>query len=289
MSAVALADASSESPNALFSLAAQDGEEGGGGEMMTRNWDVEGPVRMRGYDIQDAGTLDIKNTFGFATASDGSDDDANYTLQLQWGLSENHELNLYVPVTIGDGSPAGNADASIGWQWNLFADDMLSFGVYQELRVPTGWDSSGFDYEVRGVFSHAIQADQWRLHVNPFAKFLDGDNIEEGMELEDNIGRDTGDGARDFQWGVIIGTDYRLADDMVLNIDYVMDSGEVNGASLQHTAEMGVDWEMSDSTSLNFSTHATLDGDRHGDNWGFSLQYVWTLDDFGRPVVSWED
>ncbi len=239
----------------------QDGDGGGGEE----DWDVSGPVRMRSADPEEVGELQIKNIFGYSTSSDGSDDDLEYELELEWGFMPDHHLILELPVEIGDGEVEGNADLTLGWHWRLWRerDWMPAFAMRNLIRIPSGVDSDGVDYEFRGLFTKSITPNQLRLQFSPSFKFVNGD---------------IHDGERAFQWEVYAGFDYRMSDAMALNLNYIFGSSASSGASDQHDIELGVDWDIAEHQMLALGTRLSLDGDDEGDNWGIKLSYIFSLD-----------
>lgn len=230
-----------------------------------QEWDIVGPIRLRSADPEPTGELELKNIFDYGTSSDGTDDDIEYKFEVEWGFAPNHELIFEVPVQMGDGGVDGNADIELGWHWRLWKEqDLLpAFAVRNYIRVPSGYHSSGVDYELRGLITKSIVPDKFRLHLNPFLKSVNGDNEEDH---------------RYFQWGVIAGADYRVMDNLVLNVDYVHETSETNGHRNQHTLEVGADWHFAEHQSLGFVTRAGLDGDDDGENWGFAISYIYEFD-----------
>ena len=228
-------------------------------------WDITGPIRLRSADPEPPGELAVKTIFDYSTSSDGSDDDLEYEFELEYGIAPNHELILEVPVELGDGATEGNADITVGHHWRLWKEqDILpAFALRNYIRVPSGYHSSGVDYELRGLITKSIIPDKFRLHLNPFLKSVNGDNEEDH---------------RYFQWGAIVGADYRLADNLVLNLDYVHETAETNGQRNQHTMEVGVDWHFAEHQALGFVTRAGLDGDGDGENFGCAVSYIYTFD-----------
>lgn len=237
-------------------------QEGGGG---SDHWDVSGPVRMRSADPEETGELQIKNIFGYSTSSDGSDDDLEYELELEWGFLPNHHMILELPVEVGDGEVEGNADITLGWHWRLWTEQdwIPAFAMRNLVRLPSGVDSDGVDYEFRGLFTKSITPNQLRLQFSPSFKVVNGD---------------IHDGDRSFQWEVYAGFDYRLSEAAALNLAYLYGSSESNGASDQHSLELGLDWDIAEHRMLAFGTKLGLDGDSEGDNWGFKVSYIFSLD-----------
>lgn len=234
------------------------------------DWDIWGPVRMRSADPEPTGELELKNIFDYGTSSDGTDDDFEYELEIEWGFAPDHELIFALPVEIGDGDVNGNADITLGWHWRLWKEQEVlpAFAMRNYVRLPSGYQSSGVDYELRGLITKSIVPDKWRLHLNPFLKSVNGHNEDDH---------------RFFQWGAIAGTDYRLADDVTLNLDYVHETGECNGERNQHTLEVGVDWKFAHNQGLAFVARTTLDGDSVGENFGAAISYIYSFD--GLPVL----
>ena len=133
------------------------------------------------------------------------------------------------------------------------------------IRIPSGVNSSGVDYELRGLITKSIVADKFRLHLNPFLKSVNGHNEEDH---------------RYFQWGCIIGADYRLTDNLVLNVDYVHETSDSEGERNQHTMEVGLDWHFAPHQGIGIVTRAGLDGDDAGENFGVAISYVYSFDNF---------
>ena len=46
---------------------------------------------------------------------------------------------------------------------------------------------------------------------------------------------------------------------------------------MQHSMEAGMDYSLTDNQTLTWATRWTLDGDDQGDNWGFSLGYIFSF------------
>lgn len=228
-------------------------------------WGIVGPIRLRSADPEELGGLEIKNKVDYSTSSDGTDDDTEYELEIEYGIAENHELIFEVPVELGDGGVDGNADITLGWHWRLWKeqDTLPAFALRNYIRVPSGYRSSGVDYKLVGLLTKSIIPEKFRLHLNPFLESVNGDNEED---------------ARDFQWGAIVGFDYKLADNLALNMDYVHETSESEGERNQHTAEVGLDWKFAEHQTLAFVTRAGLDGDGAGENFGCTLSYIWSFD-----------
>ncbi len=251
------------------------------------NWDAEGIVRQRAADVQEFGTVEFKVFLDYATYSgrlgrtsnifeadwngnnrgDDQDDDIISRFEMQWGFMENMELVLKLPINYGDGKTAGNYPLHVGLQWKISEgqDWMPSFALYNELRVGT-YKNHGADWEIRPIMTFNIVPDEFRLHVNPFFQIIGNENYSNN---------------RHYNAGTIIGFDWRMTEDMFLNVDYVLETGLINGMSMQHLAEVGVDWAFAENQMLSLGTRAQLDGDAQGPNWGITLAYMYTFDNLG--------
>lgn len=228
-------------------------------------WDIAGPIRLRSADPEPTGDLEFKNIFDFSTSSDGSDDDLEYEFEIEYGIAPNHELIFELPVQLGDGSVKGNADITLGHHWRLWKEQELlpAFAIRNYLRLPSGHDSSGVDWELRGLLTKSIIPNKFRLHLNPFLKNVNGHNQED---------------YRHFQWGAIVGVDYRINKCLTIQADYIHETSESEGWRNQHTAEVGLEWKIAPQHELAFVTRADLDGDSEGENWGFGISYIFEFE-----------
>jgi len=249
-----------------------------------------GPIDMRSTDPTPVGELEWKNVFGWSTSRNGEDDDYEYELELEYGLVENHELLLSLPVEIGDGEVEGNADITVGWHWRFVEEegDMPSLGMRNFFTLPTGVHSHGVDYRWVGLISKNI-TDKARLHFNPFIEVIDicdSDDDDDdgnwngwgwgsGWNNGWNGWNDGDDGERgDFVWGAIIGADYAMSPDFAVVWDYVWRSGDVEGLHDQHALQVGFEWAFADHQKLAMTTNVGLDGDGEGEALGAQMSYI---------------
>lgn len=230
-----------------------------------KDWDIAGPVRLRSADPEPTGDLEFKNIFDYSTSSGGGDDDLEYEFEIEYGIAPNHELIFEVPVQLGDGSVAGNADITLGHHWRLWKEQewFPAFAIRNYLRLPSGHDSSGVDWELRGLLTKTIVPDRFRFHVNPFLRSVNGHNQED---------------ARHFQWGAVIGVDCRISEHLVVQVDYVHETGATEGSRNQHVAEVGCEWQLAPRHKLAFVSRAGLDGDSEGENWGLGISYIYEFE-----------
>ena len=245
------------------------------------SWEISGPITLRSADPEPTGEAVVKNIFSWehsrkagekddfsdiftwASGDEPSEerDEYEYELEVEYGLAENHELILAIPVQVGDGRVDGNGDLELGWHWRLWkeTDSWPAFAVRNYVRVPTGVGSSGVDYWIRGLFTKTLIPGSTRLHFNPWAKTVNGDNEPE---------------ARPFQWGALLGVDYRISDEWLFVSDYKYENGEDEGTRDNHSAELDLDWQMTERQKLGLCTEISLDGDNSGPAVAVKISYM---------------
>lgn len=225
---------------------------------------LSGPYFLRSADPEEPGDLDLKLVYGYSTSSGESDDhEANFVLE--WGMAENWELILEAEVELGEGRVEGNGDITeFGFHTKLWdeTDWLPAFAVRNLIRIPTGYHSSGVDYQLRGLFTKTIVPGSLRGHFNPYLKVISGDNEEE---------------ARPFQWGAALGVDFVVNEDLFFIADYHHRVSEEEGFRNNHSLELGMDWEFAEHQTLGLATEFSLDGDTSGPNWGFNVSYILEL------------
>lgn len=228
------------------------------------DWEIQGPVFLRSATPEETGEVVVKNIFGWEHNREGSEEDRDeyeYELEIEWGVAENHELIFELPFQVGEGDVDGNGDLTLGWHWRLMKEEgsRPAFALRNYLRLPTGSDSNGVDYELRGLITKTITPGCTRLHLNPFAKSINGDNEPE---------------ARHFQWGAAVGIDHRLNEHLTLIADYIYSNGEEEHTRDNHEAELGLDWEIDERQSLGIAVMTSLDGDTHDPAAGAKISYM---------------
>lgn len=238
-------------------------------------WTLDGPYFLRSADPLEAGELELKFIYGFERTN-GAGEEHELEFVLEWGLMENNEFILEIPVTIGEGKLEGNGDiAEFGLHTKFWdeTDTCPAFAMRNLIRIPTGYKSDGIDYLARGLFTKTLIPGTMRLHFNPFAKTINGN-------LEHNTRR--------FQWGAAIGFDYWINDDLLVIVDYQNFSSTTEGNSNQQVIEFGADWEFADNEKLGLQVEFEVDGDSHGSDFGFSISYIVELEapEIGGYVTS---
>ncbi len=230
--------------------------ESGGG------YTLEGPYFLRSADTLDQGEMELKFIYKYETSSGPSDSNV-FEIEFEWGITDKIELIAELPIELGDGRVTGNGDLHLGLQTHCWEEDgaLPAFSVRNMLRIPTGYHSSGVDWIARGIFTKTI-TDTMRFHANPWLELVNGHNEED---------------ARHFQWGVALGMDYKLADNLIFVWDYQHANGELDGTRNNHQMEFGLDWAIAEKSTLGLSTIVGLDGDDEGANWGMGVSYIMEL------------
>jgi len=231
---------------------------------------ISSPVFIQDAVPQPRGTMDFRLKWNYETGAEGTDDDFGLELEWAWGTCQNAELWLSLPINLGDGGwdpdeVGGNADLSFGLLYRFWeeADWLPAFAMSGELRMPTGYHSSGVEAEFRGMLTKTLVGDL-RGHLNAFALTVNSDNHPD---------------ARDFQWGFLFGVDCPLtaAKDLWLIVDYMHRSSEHYGASNMNMLEAGLEWEFTEGQSLHFSTQVGLDDNEDTPNWGAKMAYTYEI------------
>ena len=231
-----------------------------------------GPYFLRSADPEPPGELELKFIYGYEREHD--EEEHEFEFELEWGMMENWEFILAVPVVLGEGKVEGNGDiGELGFHTLLWHEDgaLPAFAVRNLFRIPTGYHSDGVDYLLRGLFTWTLN-DRLRLHFNPYGLSRNGnfdEEDDEGFSAEEEEGDE-----RHFQWGAAIGIDYLAADNLLLIADYQNNVSEHEGNRNQHSIELGADWEFADDRTLGLQTEFEIDGDDSGPNFGARISYI---------------
>lgn len=249
------------------------------------SWEIDGPVFLRSADPEPPGALVIKNIFAWEANKktvDPEDDNSEffYEFEVEYGLVENHELIFALPFEVGDGNSEGNGDIELGWHWRLWEEDgnLPAFAIRNYVFLGTGHDSDGVDYMLKGLITKTITPGSTRLHVNPWLMVVDTDDDDDDVLLPPfAMPDDEEQEERDFQWGVAIGIDHWLREDLLFIADYQYASSEHEGYRDQHTAEFGLDWHLDDCQTIGLATEVSLDGDNEGPCFEARISYMYSF------------
>lgn len=244
--------ASTLAPSIFF-----QGENGGGDD----GDELSGPYFLRSATPVSPGEAELKFIYGYNKHSGGGDDN-EIEFVFEWGIAEDWELIIESSWTIFEGQADGNGDIDeIGFHirhWKE-GDCLPAFATRHLISLPTGHNSDGVDYTLRGLFSWTLQPGKLNLHLNPYMIFNNGQDDDE----------------RAVQWGVAIGTECTPRENLKYILSYHIRPGEEEGFRNQHSLEFGVDWEFAEDRILAFGLEWGIDGDDQGDDISARVSYIY--------------
>ncbi len=220
------------------------------------------------------GELQINHFTGWSTRSGESDawlmrPEIEYTFNHE--LLRNTKVGLDVPLEMLNGGVDGNGDIEFHWIQRWIAEDPSgwwpTFSTINELRVPSGYHSSGVDWTL--TFVMAKELGPGTAYLNAFFESANGrNNLEEADSWWDQVRGEEGDDLRNFQWGFRFGYKWRITDTFAIIADYVLETSELRGEADQHTGEVSAEWRINDKLSLGPGVMFTWDGSDNHQNFG---------------------
>ncbi|MCB9865659.1 MAG: hypothetical protein H6816_03370 [Phycisphaerales bacterium] len=228
----------------------------------------------------DPGTLELQLEGGWVTAT-GEHDVFPFLAELQYNGSgseflENTQFTLGVPVEMGIGGVEGNGDLELGWQQRWIEDDgtMPTIATLAEVRIPTGYHSSGVDGTLTAVVAKDLGPGT--AYFNAFGRTVNGDNGEEAAEFNlfaipwDCDSEDV----RHFQWGFRAGYKWRISDEFALIGDYVNQSSEYTGHGNSNLLEVSGEWHVNDRITVGPGVVIGLDDNDETPNFGAGVRMM---------------
>jgi hypothetical protein len=214
------------------------------------NLDEDRPLRMEdAYPIAQ-GELALEGGFGFTVERHASDR-ALFPFEILYGAWTGLQVGAGTvlstdPHDIDDTHKSGDLRFSALYNFNQETESLPAFGVKGTLNLPTGTDSSGADFELKGLVTKSF--DRWSLHFNPAYEFLSG-----------------GDGGeRDGRYRFILGASYPLGAPQhtrtTLLFDLFAEQSSRSGESTFFGAEAGVRYQMSQRGILDFGLGSEMSG-----------------------------
>ena len=196
----------------------------------------------------------------------------SWTLQpaVVWGATDRLELSFTVPIHHIDNlnvAPDGNYDSYVGGQYRFTEQEgyMPALALATSVRIPTGTNSNGMDWELRLVLTNDYDSGI-RSHLNVFGLYADTNNLEP-FEV------------RNFQYGAVAGLDGPLCADGAVRwvADYMYRISQVDGGGGQNIGEVGWQWQINDTNKLGMSVQMALDHAGFTSDVGAALTYAYTL------------
>ncbi|HET6245164.1 MAG: hypothetical protein H0V01_06560 [Bacteroidetes bacterium] len=137
---------------------------------------------------------------------------------LEYGLFPNTEVSVSVPIRMGSGDRIGSGNIKLEGFYNFNSEGILmpAFAAVFIGEIPTGFNSSGFDYGLKFIITKTISNKLDRLHIN-FRYFI---NSDPEVEPANGVGPQK---ERSAMIRAVIGYSGRFGPTTVLVADYVYD------------------------------------------------------------------
>lgn len=213
-----------------------------------------------------AGSWEVKFDAGWKTFS-GQRDPFLLTSQVQYTPEGGHffrnmKIGVAVPVTMGLGGVDGNGDAVLEWKQRWVAEEgaMPTLATVIDLRLPTGYQSSGIDGTLTGVI--AKDFGPGTMIFNGFAKTANGDNLDE---------------LRHFQWGFRAGYKWRISDSFALIGDYLHQSSEEEGHSNVNSLQLSGEYHVNEHMTIGPGISIGLDDNEETPNFGAGVRILFSF------------
>jgi hypothetical protein len=157
----------------------------------------------------------------------------------------NMELQLSLPLELGDGDVEGNGDLEFGILYRFIREDgwVPTVALLSTMRIPSGYRSGGVDGTFTGIVSHTL---------GPGVLYLNGTvaTLNNNIEAYE----------RHFQWSIVPGYKLPVADGFALIFDYVNQSSPWKGVGNQNLLEMAAEINLADGLTLGPGVQIGLDG-----------------------------
>jgi len=209
------------------------------------------------------GEWEVQIDMGWRTTS-GEHDPFSLNMEIQKTLSgseflNNTQLIVAVPLELGLGGVDGNGDVNLEWQQRWVKDNgtMPTLSTLTEVRLPTGYHSSGVDGKITGIV--AKEAGPGTLYFNAFAETANGDNVED---------------LRHFQWGFRGGYKWRINEKFALIGDYVNQSSEEEGHANINALELSGMYKATEHLTIGPGILIGLDHNDETPNFGAGVRLM---------------
>lgn len=208
-----------------------------------------------------AGNWEVKFDAGWKTFS-GQHDPFSLTSQVQYTPEGGHflhnmKIGVAVPVTMGLGDVEGNGDAVLEWKQRWLAEQgaMPTLATVIDIRLPSGYQSSGVDGTLTGVVAKDLGPGT--MIFNGFVKTANGDNLEE---------------LRHFQWGFRAGYKWRVSDSFSLIGDYLHQSSEEDGHANINSLQLAGEYHVNEHVTIGPGISIGLDDHEETPNFGAGVR-----------------
>ena len=255
-----------EPPNSYMTTEYESTETVTTMDSLTEHQSVDTYNSLEDGQTGEPGRFELEFDAGWQTTS-GEHDPVLFTPELEFTLDGNEflrntQLMLGVPMEFGLGGVDGNADIEFGWQqrWVQEHDWVPTLATLAEIRLPTGYHSSGVDGTFTGIA--AKELGPGTMFLNAFIKTANGNNVDD---------------VRHFQWGVRTGYKWRLRDDLALITDYVNQTSEEDGHANLNLLEVSGEWRVNEQLTLGPGIVVGLDDNEETPNFGAGFHLTWSF------------
>ncbi|MBI5764816.1 MAG: hypothetical protein HZA51_14970 [Planctomycetes bacterium] len=137
---------------------------------------------------------------------------------------------------------------------------MPTLATYAEVRLPTGYESSGLDGTLTGIVAKDIGPGT--MYLNGFVTTANGNNVED---------------VRHFQWGFRTGYKWRLRDDFALIGDYFHQSSEEDSHANVNALELSSEWHVAEHLTIGPGILIGLDDNEETPNFGAGIRIMYSF------------
>ncbi|MCC6359297.1 MAG: hypothetical protein IT450_11190 [Phycisphaerales bacterium] len=218
------------------------------------------------YSNVEKGEWEFETSFEWETSS-SSKDTYGPLLSLKYGITDTFHVELEVEqIVLGQGGDQGNGDLTllVFKEWWKEAEVLPAFGMWGEMRIPSGQGSSGVDGQLHFTFTKQV-CPKARMHFEGFIETANGARGGEEEELR-----------RAFQWGAGPGFDYSFSDDTIATVNYLMRSSEEYGHHNQNILEFGMAQRIAQNQHVKLALDVGLDGAEETPNLGAKI--LWSIE-----------
>lgn len=235
-------------------------------DAMTEEQSLDSYCSLEDGQPGEPGHFELKTDIGWQTKS-GEHDPVLLTPELTYTFDgseflRNMELGLSVPMELGLGGEPGNGDVEIAWLQRWVREDgmMPTISTVAEIRVPSGYHSSGVDGTLTGVIAKNLGPGT--MFLNGFIKTANGHNIDD---------------LRHFQWGARAGYKWQVRDDLAFIVDYVNQSSEEEGNANSNLLELSSEWRVNEHLTIGPGIVIGLDDNEETPNLGAGVHVGWSF------------
>lgn len=236
------------------------------------------------------GELQFNYFNGWETSS-GESDPWNMLMEIEYSPNshgkcwflDNAKFGIDVPLELMNGGVDGNGDIEVFWKQRLLREQegewWPTISLENEIRLPSGYHSSGVDYFAEGVIAKNVGPGT--AVFNAFLKSANGhNNLESTSWWERSLCDDDSDESlRHFQWGFRLGYKWRINEKVALIADYVNQSSELEGDPNQNIGEVSAEFRLSDHLTIGPGIMFGLDGHEETPNFGAGVLVHYSIGD----------